>query len=150
MLDIGAGDGAITDQLLRVGARVIAIELHPQRAIALRDRYAGRNVRVVRVDATKLRLPNQPFRVVSNPPFATTTTLLRTLLRPDSHLLRAELVVPRHVAARWSSGRGIDAHRWDDRFDAQAACYVPRRAFRPEPPSDAAVLSLITRRRARS
>ena len=32
VLDIGAGDGALTEPLLERGARVIAVELHPGRA----------------------------------------------------------------------------------------------------------------------
>jgi len=48
VLDIGAGEGALTGPLLDAGATVIAVELHPRRAATLRDRYAGRRLRVVR------------------------------------------------------------------------------------------------------
>jgi hypothetical protein len=41
VIDIGAGGGAITAQLLDQGAQVIAVELHPGRAAALRRRFAG-------------------------------------------------------------------------------------------------------------
>lgn len=149
VLDIGAGDGAISDRLLRAGARPVAIELHPQRLARLRAKYEGTAVRVVRANITELRLPRQPFVVVSNPPFATTTSLLKLLLAPDSRVLRAELVVPHHVAARWASGRGADAYRWESRFEATLTERVPRSAFRPAAPDDAAVLSLRPRRRRR-
>ena len=146
MLDIGAGSGAITGPLARAGARVIAVELHPRRASELRARFAGANVRVVRADAAAFRLPRQPFLVVSNPPFAATTALLRRLLAPESQLVRAELIVPRHVAARWAGGRGPDARRWSATFDVTGAGRVPRTAFIPPPPADAAVLSIVRRR----
>lgn len=145
VLDIGAGSGIITDHLLRAGARVVAVELHPGRVAALREKYQGRPVRVVQVDAAMLRLPRRPFWVVSNPPFAVTTSLLRRLLDLDSNLIRAELVVPAHVAARWGAGRGAEAHRWQHRFTATAAGRVPRSAFRPAPPQDAAWLSITAR-----
>jgi len=146
VLDLGAGEGAVTDHLLDAGARVVAFELHPDRVAALRDRYRGAPVRVIRADVTTLRLPAQPFSVVANLPFSTTTAVLRRLLVDSSRLVRAELIVPEHVAARWSSGRGADVDRWDHRFDASFGGRVPRQAFRPAPPKPAAVLSVCGRR----
>jgi len=78
-------------------------ELHDERARLLRERFRGEPVVVVVADASDLRLPRRPFRVVANPPFAITTALLRRLLAPGSRLVRADLVVPRHVAERWTS-----------------------------------------------
>jgi 23S rRNA (adenine-N6)-dimethyltransferase len=45
VLDIGAGQGALTRPLVQAGARVIAVELHPGRAEALRRQFgtAGGN-----------------------------------------------------------------------------------------------------------
>ncbi len=76
VLDIGAGTGALTAPLVAAGARVVAVELHPGRAAALRRRFAGADVTVVRADAADLRLPRRPFRVVANPPFGVTTAVL--------------------------------------------------------------------------
>jgi 23S rRNA (adenine-N6)-dimethyltransferase len=145
VLDIGAGTGALTRPLLAAGAVVVAIELHPQRARALRERCAPALVTVVQVDATDLRLPRRPFRVVANPPFAITTAVLRRLLSPGSRLLAADLVVPRHVAVRWASGRAPGAQRWGRVFDARVAACVPSAAFRPPPPMAVAVLHIERR-----
>jgi 23S rRNA (adenine-N6)-dimethyltransferase len=145
VLDIGAGTGALTAQLVDAGARVIAVELHPRRAHDLRVRFAGRRVTVVRADASDLRLPRQPFRVVANPPFGITTSLLRRLLAPGSRLLTADLVVPHHAARRWVEHRAPGAGRWPMTYDARVARAVPRRAFVPPPPSGAALL--VVRRR---
>ena len=46
VLDIGAGDGALTTHLLAAGARVLAVEPHPGRARRLRERFAGAPVTV--------------------------------------------------------------------------------------------------------
>jgi 23S rRNA (adenine-N6)-dimethyltransferase len=145
VLDIGAGTGALTGPLVAAGARVIAFELHPRRAQQLRDRFPGRQVTVVQVDAADLRLPRRPFRVVANPPFAVTTAILRRLLSRESRLVTADLVVPRHVAARWAGGRGAGAHQWTRTFGARVATGLPRSAFRPRPPGDVAVLRLERR-----
>jgi 23S rRNA (adenine-N6)-dimethyltransferase len=133
VLDIGAGDGAVTAPLVDVGARVIAVELHPARAAALRRRFGGA-VRVVQADATDLRLPRRPFRVVANPPWSITDPLLRRLLHPSSRLVRADLLVKRSSARRWAEVHQAHHHRLD------AGATVPRRAFRPAPPTDGRVL----------
>jgi 2-polyprenyl-3-methyl-5-hydroxy-6-metoxy-1,4-benzoquinol methylase len=67
VVDIGAGTGALTASLVAAGARVVAVELHPQRLAVLRERFADAPVTVVRADATYLRLPRRPFRVVAHP-----------------------------------------------------------------------------------
>ena len=149
VLDIGAGDGAITARLLDAGARVVAVELHHDRAAALRARFGTDPVRVVCADAADLRLPRQPFRVVANLPFAVTAAVLRRLLHPASQLVRAELVVPRYAAARWADGRGEHRPSALATFELRHGGRVPRAAFRPPPPSDAARLVVVRRTAAR-
>ena len=146
VVDIGAGTGALTAPLVAAGARVLAVELHPRRASLLRERFADDPARVLQIDAADLRLPGRPFRVVANPPFAITTTLLRHLLAPRSQLLRGDLVVPAHVAARWSSGRGTDVRRWSRNFTAHSPTTLPATAFTPRPPGRTAILRLDRRR----
>lgn len=146
VLDIGAGTGAITSALVTRGARVVAVELHPQRAAVLKQRFTADPVKVVVADASDLRLPRYPFKVVANPPFAITTAVLGRLVAPGSRLIRADVVVPWHVARRWSAGRGPGAGRWLRQFEVGTGIPLPRSAFRPPPPNGVAVL-VIRRRR---
>jgi 23S rRNA (adenine-N6)-dimethyltransferase len=140
VLDVGAGTGAVTSRLLEAGARVVALELHPERAAQLRARFAGRPVTVVRADARDLRLPGRAFKVVANPPFATTTALLRRLTAPSSRLERASLVLPAWAVARWSHGRGAGGPGVARTFEFARGPTVPAGAFRPAPPADPAIL----------
>jgi 23S rRNA (adenine-N6)-dimethyltransferase len=140
VLDVGAGTGALTTPLVAAGARVVAVELHARRADTLRRRYSGAPVTVVRADGADLRLPRRPFRVVANPPFAITTGLIRRLLGPGSRLVSADLVVPRHVASRWTSPRAPGVHRWSQTFVARSSRRIPPAAFRPPAPGAAVVL----------
>jgi 23S rRNA (adenine-N6)-dimethyltransferase len=142
VLDIGAGDGALSDALLRAGARVVAFELHPDRVLALRRRFAGREVKVVAADAADLRLPRQAFRVVANPPFTIAMAVVRRLVAPGSRLVAADLVVPRHVANRWCSGAAGGERRWGAQFDASLGMAVPARSFHPAVERDAVVLRI--------
>ena len=136
VLDIGAGEGALTAHLVRAGARVVAVELNPRRAAVLRERFPG--ITVVHADATSVPLPGQPFRVVANPPYGISSTLLRTLLAPGSSLAAADLVLQRAVVRRYASGTAR-------RFSLTAGLTLPRRAFLPPPHVDSAVL--VIRRR---
>lgn len=145
VLDIGAGTGALTAQLVDVGARVIAVELHARRALHLREHFAGAAVTVVQVDAADLRLPRRPFRVVANPPFGITVGLIRRLVSRGSRLMSADLVVPRHVAVRWATGAAPGANRWRQTFETSVPRPLPRAAFRPPPPGRVAVLRVVRR-----
>lgn len=148
VLDVGAGSGAITRHLVRRGARVIAFELHPLRAEDLRRRFARDRVTVVRADGADVRLPRQPFRVVANPPFTISVALLRRLTAPGSQLIRADLIVPWHVADRWVWGAPPGAGRWREEFACSLGRPIPRSAFTPPPPSGVSVL-IVQRRRGR-
>jgi 23S rRNA (adenine-N6)-dimethyltransferase len=158
VLDIGAGQGALTGPLVQAGARVIAVELHPGRAQALRRRFGtasvgtasvgtasigtasvgASGVTVVQADAASLQLPRQPFRVVASPPYGITADLLSLLLAPGSRLVAADLVLQR-AAVRKYAERRVRGCR------ITQGLAVPRRAFSPPPRVDSAVL--VIRRR---
>jgi 23S rRNA (adenine-N6)-dimethyltransferase len=131
VLDVGAGTGVITAALVRAGASVVAIELHPRRATVMRERFAGLPVTVVQADAADLRLPRRPFKVVANPPFNITTALLRRLTAPSSRLLGAAIVLPAWATMRWASGRGVGGTTSKRTFTFASGPKVPAEAFRP-------------------
>ena len=143
VLDIGAGTGGLTTPLVAAGARVVAVELHPVRARVLRRRFA--DVVVVQTDASDLRLPRRPFRVVANPPFAVTTALLKRILRSGSALVTADLVVPRYVARRWTQANAPGAHRWQLVYATSTSRTLPARAFRPPATQPVQVLRIRPR-----
>jgi 23S rRNA (adenine-N6)-dimethyltransferase len=147
VLDIGAGTGALTGPLLACGARVVAFELHPGRAATLRQRFGRSRLTVVVADASDLRLPRRPFRVVANPPFAVTTSILRRLVAPGSALVRADVVVPWHTGQRWLAGDGPGAGRWLKTFEVATARSLPRDAFAPPAPGGATLLVIGRRSR---
>jgi 23S rRNA (adenine-N6)-dimethyltransferase len=137
VLDVGAGEGALTAHLVRAGARVVAVELNPRRAGLLRERFPG--ITVVHADAASIRLPGRPFRVVASPPYGISSSLLRTLLSPGSRLVAADLVLQRAVVRKYASGAAR-------RFSLTVGITLPRRAFLPPPQVDSAVL-VVRRRR---
>ena len=145
VLDIGAGRGALTRHLVDAGARVLAVELHPERVGYLRERFEAAPVTVVQADAAFLRLPHRPFRVVASPPYAITSAVLRTLLGPGSAMMAADLVLQRAVVNRYAGGAAPGSGRWRRQWDVHFGRPLPRRAFQPPPRTDSAVL--VVRRR---
>jgi len=137
VLDLGAGDGAITRHLVATGAKVVAFELHPERAGLLRDRFP--EAKVVRADITDLRLPVRPFMVVANPPFDGVSAVLARLTHRHSRLARADLIVPVAVAGRWHDRLAGSA------WKLTTLRRLPRSAFRPSPHIDCCVVRVEPR-----
>lgn len=145
VLDLGAGTGMLTRELVRAGARVVAVELDPALAGALARRLSG--VDVVHGDARHTALPREPFGVVANLPFSGGTEILRRLLDPSVPLRRADVIVQWGLACKraapWPSTRlGV---LWGAWFELFVARRLPRCVFAPPPSVDAAVLRAVRR-----
>jgi 23S rRNA (adenine-N6)-dimethyltransferase len=148
VVDIGAGNGLISEALARRGAQVLAIERDPGLADRLRAKFATwPAVTVVEADVLETPLPAEPFRVVANIPFGITTKILRHLLDGSGALARADLIVQAEVARkRGSGGRGTLLNAsWEPWFEFGTGPRVPAAAFRPVPRVDAAILVVARR-----
>ena len=149
VLDLGAGGGALTRALVDAGARVRAVELDPAALRQLETRFGGdRRVDVVAGDATALPLPDEPFAVVANLPFAAGTTILRRLLGdPRVPLTQLDAIVEWGLAAKrtavWPST--LLGCSWGASYELSIARRVPRACFAPPPSVDAAVLRAARR-----
>lgn len=149
VLDLGAGGGALTRALADAGAHVHAVELDPAALEQLETRF-GRNPRVeiVAGDATLLPLPDEPFAVVANLPFAAGTAILRRLLGdPRGPLTQLDAIVEWRLAAKrtavWPST--LLGCSWGARYELTIVRRVPRACFAPPPSVDAAVLRATRR-----
>jgi SAM-dependent methyltransferase len=88
LIEVGPGPGASTDWLRHRVTRLVAVEVDPEAADRLADRFAGTNVEVVTADATALPYPDGSFDTAGSftmlhhlPTAALQNRLLAELLR---------------------------------------------------------------------
>ena len=147
VVDVGAGRGAITVELVDRGAAVWAVEADPLLAALLRDRFGAR-VRVVEADARGLHWPRTPFAVVANLPFGGATEILASVLAdPDVPLRHAEVVLQWETAAKraalWPST--LLGVVWGALYELTLVRRIAPGAFAPPPAVDAGVLRAVRR-----
>ncbi|MEV0297429.1 23S ribosomal RNA methyltransferase Erm [Nocardia sp. NPDC050710] len=148
VVEIGPGDGMLTGRLLAAAGRVLAYEIDGHYAARLRGRYASDSrIRCYHRDFRSVEAPREPFIVVANVPFASTTDIVRWCFAAR-HLTSATLLTQREFArkhagdfGRWSK---LGITHWPT-IALELGIRIDRHHFHPIPRVDAAVLHLHTR-----
>ncbi|KNY07846.1 23S ribosomal RNA methyltransferase Erm [Microbacterium sp. GCS4] len=144
ILELGAGDGALTRALARLDRRLTALEIDEHRARRLGAALPRVDVRA----ADALRHPLDADVIVGNIPFHVTTPILRHLL--STHGWTHAVLLTQWEVARKRAGVGgstmmtAQIAPW---FTVELSGRVPAWAFSPQPSVDGGLLS-ITRRPA--
>lgn len=143
ILEIGAGDGAITRRLARLGRDVRAVDLDEHRVRRLREHLPS--VSVVHGDA--LRIPLYRPVVVGNLPFHLTTPILRRLLTAGDWA-EAVLLTQWEVARKRAGvgGRTMLTAQTAPWFGFTLHGRVPAGGFRPKPSVDGGLFTVSRRR----
>ncbi|GAB3545492.1 23S rRNA (adenine-N6)-dimethyltransferase [Actinopolyspora lacussalsi] len=145
IVELAAGDGAVTVPLGRSGRPITAVELDPGRARRLRRR-TPEHVTVVNTDILRFTLPGTPHVLVGNLPFHLTTAVLKRVL--GAHEWRTAVLLVQWEVARRRSGVGgatMLTAQWWPWYEFSLRQRVPARAFRPVPSVDGGLL--VMRRR---
>jgi len=151
VLEVGPGHGELSDHLAGRVARLVLVEKDRELAALLRERWGDdAGVEVVEGDALELDLssyavPGRDLRILSNVPYNVTSPLLFALLDVRPPARRLVLTVQREVAERVVAepgSRTYGALSVGVRTIASArmAFRIGRRAFRPVPDVESAVL----------
>jgi 23S rRNA (adenine-N6)-dimethyltransferase len=144
IVEIGAGGGMLTRQLARVCGKVVAVECDPYWVLHLKELFSDDdNVVVVREDALQMKLPDEPFKVVANVPFNSTTSILHRLLDdPTTPLKSAHLVVQKQVALKHARSKPttLKTLNWSPWYRFSAGLMLPPHAFHPKPDVDACLM----------
>lgn len=160
VIEVGPGIGALTEQLARNAAQVLAFEIDDRLLPVLQDTLSPYpNVTVVHQDVLEADLvkttgevftADLPIKVVANLPYYITTPIMMHFL--ESNLPVAEMVVmmQREVADRISAAPGTKAYgsltiAVQYYMEAKLAFIVPKTVFVPQPNVDSAILKLTRR-----
>lgn len=102
ILEIGPGPGALTEEFLRRGAHVIAIEKDPRFAEALKRLQIDNRLTVYEADVLAFDFSTLPssLKIAANLPYHITTPILERLCQHGSHFTSAHLMVQKEVADR--------------------------------------------------
>jgi len=146
VLEIGPGLGNLTEELLRTGAKVVAVEQDTEFVKFLRRRF-GERLGLVEADAVKAFLPRFD-KVVSNLPYQISSPIAFKLL--DIGFEVAVLMLQREFAERMvAKPRSSDYGRLAVGVYYRAGCDilfdVPKSSFWPQPRVDSCVVKVTPR-----
>ncbi len=142
VVELGAGRGALTRELVELDRPVIAVELDARWAQRLAAELP--QVRLHRCDMREFRVPPWPHAVVGNLPFGITTSMTRSLLI-SPNWTEAVLLVQHEVARKRARGGSQLNAQWSPWFEFRLLGEVPAHHFRPIPACSGGILH-ITRR----
>ncbi|MGB5624248.1 MAG: 16S rRNA (adenine(1518)-N(6)/adenine(1519)-N(6))-dimethyltransferase RsmA [Woeseiaceae bacterium] len=149
IVEIGPGQGAITDALARRAGHLHAIELDRDLAANLGKRYADNpSVTIHEADALNFDFASlgEQLRIVGNLPYNISTPLLFHLVKFRERILDMHFMLQKEVVDRMAAGPGSKAY---GRLGIMLGCHlhieslfdVDRQAFDPPP----AVTSTVVR-----
>jgi 16S rRNA (adenine1518-N6/adenine1519-N6)-dimethyltransferase len=157
VLEVGAGAGSVTRELIRSGGRVLAIEIDPK-LVEILAQTVGGAAEIVRADVLTVDWDellggekSGAWRAVANLPYAVTGPAILRLLDAHKWLKRLIIMVQQEVAERLTAVPGTRA-RGMLTVLAEATCHlqvkgeVPRTCFWPQPRVDSTMLALTFRR----
>jgi 16S rRNA (adenine1518-N6/adenine1519-N6)-dimethyltransferase len=108
IVEIGPGEGVLTEKLAEFPNDLSVIEIDPALAEKLRARF-GERVDIVNDDATEAPLPARPFRAVGNLPYNVGTPILRRVIA-GANWRRAVFMLQKEVADRLVAKPRDDAY----------------------------------------
>jgi len=148
VVEIGPGEGALTDLLVGQVGNLEVIEIDRDLAAALQQK----SIKVHEGDALEFDYSAFPrgVRIVGNLPYNISTPLLFHLARfadrvRDMHFMLQLEVVERMVAAPSTSEYGRLSVALQARFEMKKLFNVSKGAFRPPPKVESAIVRLVPR-----
>ena len=173
VIEVGSGTGILTEELVKTGAAVFAIEKDYKLITNLQNLYENtKNIKIVhqdalwfdldviaskakqskdRHDANASRDDSRGYKVVANIPYNITSPLIRKFIEGENKPELMVLMVQKEVAERITakpgdSNRGYLTLIVEFYADAEILFEVSRKEFYPVPKVDSAVIKIITKK----
>ncbi|MBC7837013.1 ribosomal RNA small subunit methyltransferase A [Acetobacteraceae bacterium] len=162
VLEVGPGDGALTDKLLEQGARLIAVEKDARMIPLLKNKYSDvslYSLTIIEEDILRFDISNhlpqeEMYKVVANIPYYITGAFLKKFLsaeaQPSSMVLLVQKEVAERIVGRKSAKGGSASGGKESILSLSVKAYgepiyiktVPSGAFSPPPQVDSAILAI--------
>ena len=160
IIEIGPGLGTLTQELVKTGAKIIAIEKDPLMISIIKETLADyKNIKIRCADARQLidsKSQSGKYKIVANLPYNVATFLIRQWLDPPPSLKlrRARpglmvLMIQKEVAQRICSKpphMNLLATSVQFLAIAKISNYVPKEMFWPKPKVDAAIIKIVPKK----
>ncbi len=167
VLEIGPGQGALTQRLFTSAAKVLAVEIDRDLCLALSEKFiafmASGQFRLIESDFLQINFGqalidlelDRPNKVIANIPYYITAPILEKLLgtlrEPNPHPFDSiVLLVQKEISDRLCAIPGTKANgaltiRAQYLAECEEICPVPPDAFKPAPKVESAVIRLRPR-----
>ncbi len=157
VIEIGPGQGALTEKLAEVCKKVIAIEIDDRLIEPLHDKFVeDKNIEIIHDDILKLNLPEliekelkennvSSYKVVANIPYYITAPIIRLFLETKIPPTEVIFMVQKEVAERICAKKGemsILAVSVQYYAKAEFLFTVFKESFDPVPKVDSAIIKI--------
>lgn len=148
IVEIGPGEGVLTEKLVELPNRIVAIEIDPDLFAKLRRRF-GERIEIRNEDAVDAPLPDVPYRAVGNLPYNVATPILRRVIA-DPNCRRAVFMLQKEVADRITAKPGSEPFGYLTLYvqlyaSARSLMTLEPKSFFPPPKVRSAVVVLDPR-----
>lgn len=152
ILEIGPGEGFMTEELLKCSGKVIVVEKDHRLIPVLKEKFkdyteVGKldvlEKDILNFDIESLKNYKHPYKVIANIPYYITGQIIRMFLESDFEPLSMTLLVQKEVAQRILAKDGKESLlslSVKVFGEPKIVRYVPRGAFSPVPNVDSAVI----------
>lgn len=154
VLEVGPGQGTLTDKLIAAGAEVVALEYDPELIKFLHHKYQNYTTDKIWVQEGDIRTYDfgnmaDNYKIVANIPYYLTANLLRLLTDSKTHKPRsAALLVQKEVAERVAARAekmGLTSVITQFYYEVSLGRIVEAKLFEPPPKVDSQILILNQR-----
>lgn len=142
IVEIGPGEGVLTERLVTLPNDIVAVEIDPE----LAARLSGLRAEIVNADALEFPLPTRPWRAVGNLPYNVATPIVRRVVASE-HWRRAVFMLQKEVADRLVAVPGSEPYGFLTLFvqlyaKARTLMTLDPGSFHPPPKVRSAVVVL--------
>jgi len=152
VLEIGPGQGALTEKILETGAKAIAVEKDDRLIEILNEKFEKEtrnnqftliHVDILELDLNKIGLKNHNFKLIANIPYYITGLIFRKFLSGDIQPKKLVIMVQKEIADRIiarDSKESLLSLSVKVYGDAKKIMKVEKENFSPKPKVDSAIL----------